>query len=66
MSDKTYDTIKIIALIAVPISTFILATLSALQVPHLDVVTAIVAAFNTLLGGLVEVSRRIYYGELEE
>lgn len=66
MSDKTYDTIKIIALIAVPVSTFILATLSALQVPHLDVVTAIFAAFDTLLGALVEVARRIYYRELGE
>ena len=66
MSDKTYDTIKIIALIAVPVSTFILAVLSALQVPNMDVITAIFAAFDTLLGAFVEVARRIYYRELGE
>lgn len=66
MSDKTYDTIKIIALIAVPVSTFILAVLSALKVSNMDVITAIFAAFDTLLGALVEVARRIYYRELGE
>lgn len=60
MSNKAYDTLKTIALIWTPISVFIVAVLSALAVPHLDVVTAILAALDTLLGSLVEIARRNY------
>ena len=60
MSNKAYDTLKTIALVWTPISVFIVAVLSALAVPHLDVVTAILAALDTLLGSLVEVARRQY------
>lgn len=60
MSNKTYDTLKLIALIAAPISVFIVAVLSALKVPQLDTVTAILAAVDTLLGSLVEIARKQY------
>ena len=60
MSNKVYDTLKLIALIAAPISVFIVAVLSALGVPQTEVVTAILAAFDTLLGSLVEIFRRQY------
>lgn len=60
MSNKAYDTLKTIALIWTPISVFIVAVLSALAVPHLDVATAILAALDTLLGSLVEIARKNY------
>ena len=60
MSNKTYDTLKLIALIATPVSVFIVAVLSALGVPQTEVVTAILAALDTLLGSLVEIARRNY------
>lgn len=60
MSNKAYDTLKLIALIAAPVSVFVVAVLSALNVPQLDVVTAILAAVDTLLGSLVEIARREY------
>lgn len=60
MSNKAYDTLKLIALIAAPVSVFIVAVLSALNVPQLDVVTAILAAVDTLLGSLVEIARKEY------
>lgn len=60
MSNKAYDTLKTIALVWTPVSVFIVAVLSALAVPHLDVVTAILAALDTLLGSLVEIARRQY------
>lgn len=60
MTNRMYDTLKTIALVWTPISVFIVAVLSALSVPHLDVVTAILAALDTLLGSLVEVARRQY------
>ena len=68
MSNRAYDTLKTIALVWTPISVFIVAVLSALAVPHLGVVTAILAALDTLLGSLVEVARRQYtktYGEVQ-
>lgn len=68
MTNKAYDTLKTIALIWTPVSVFIVAVLSALSVPHLDIATAILAALDTLLGSLVEVARRQYnrqYGEIQ-
>ena len=60
MSNKAYDILKLIALIAAPVSVFIVAVLSALGVPQTDTVTAILAALDTLLGSLVEIARRQY------
>lgn len=60
MSNKVYDTLKTIALVATPVSVFIVAVLSALGVPQTEVVTAILAALDTLLGSLVEIARRNY------
>lgn len=60
MSNKAYDILKLVALIAAPVSVFIVAVLSALGVPQTEVVTAILAALDTLLGSLVEIARRQY------
>lgn len=65
MSNKAYDTLKLIALIAAPVSVFIVAVLSALGVPQTDTVTAILAALDTLLGSLVEIFRRRYEKQFE-
>lgn len=65
MSNKAYDTLKLIALIAAPVSVFIVAVLSALGVPQTDTVTAILAALDTLLGSLVEIFRRQYEKQFE-
>ena len=60
MTDRTYDTLRLIALIAVPATTCIVAILSALGYAHTDVVAAILAAIDTYLGALVEIVRREY------
>lgn len=60
MSNKTYDTLRLIALIAVPATTCIVAILSALGYAHTDVVAAILAAIDTFIGALVEIVRRDY------
>lgn len=65
MTNKAYDTLKLIALVAAPVSVFIVAVLSALNVPQTDVVTAILAALDTLLGSLVEIFRRQYEKQFE-
>ena len=60
MTNKMYDTLRLIALIAVPATTCIVAILSALGYAHTDVVAAILAAIDTFLGTLVEIVRREY------
>lgn len=65
MSNKTYDTLRLIALIAVPATTCIVAILSALGYVHTDVVAAILAAIDTFLGALVEIVRRDYNNKQE-
>lgn len=65
MSNKAYDTLKLIALIAAPVSVFVVAVLSAIGVPQTDTVTAILAALDTLLGSLVEIFRRQYEKQFE-
>ena len=65
MSNRAYDILKLCALIAAPVSVFIVAVMSALKVPQTDVVTAILAALDTLLGSLVEIARRQYEKQFE-
>jgi len=63
MTNKVYDTLKLIALIAVPVTVLITSILTALNVPNLEVITAILAAIDTFLGSLVEIARREYEKE---
>lgn len=59
-NDKTYDTLKTISLIAIPVSTFIVAILGAYNYGQVERVTAVLAAVNTLLGALVKISSAEY------
>lgn len=60
MSDKTYDTIKNIALIVAPVITFIGALVSIWNVPFMTEITATLAAVDTLAGAIVIVAKKIY------
>lgn len=60
MSNKTYDTLKLIALIAVPVATFISAVLKIWNVPYTTEITATLAAVDTLLGALVAALKTQY------
>lgn len=66
MSNAVYDAIKIIALVAAPLSVFVVAVMSALGMAETQTVTAILAALNTLLGTFVEIARRVYEGSLHD
>ncbi len=59
-NDKVYDTLKTISLIAIPVSTFIVAILGAYNYGNVERVTAVLAAVNTLLGSLVKISGSQY------
>lgn len=62
-NDKVYDTLKTISLIAIPVSTFIVAILGAYNYGNVERVTAVLAAVNTLLGALVKISSAEYNKE---
>ena len=60
MSNKAYDIIKTIALVATPTITFIAAVISIWNIPHGAEITATLAALDTFLGGLVVVLKIKY------
>lgn len=61
MSNKSYDIIKIIALIILPaVTTFVGVTLEALNVSCSGVVLTIMTAFDVMLGTIIEKLSSIY------
>lgn len=62
MSDKVYDTLKIIALIVLPaITTFAGTTLTALNFEYTEVVVVIMTAFDTMIGTIIKKISSNYY-----
>ena len=66
MTNKTYDTIKAIALLAVQVLTFIGALCAIWNVPYCEQITASLAAIDALLGGIVVAAKKIYDGKEKE
>lgn len=66
MSDKTYNTIKNIALFAVPILAFAASLCTIWNVPYCEAITATLTAIDTLLGGIVIVAKKIYDDKQKE
>lgn len=66
MSNKTYDIIKIIALIILPaLTTFVGVTLEALDVSCTGVVVTIMTAFDAMVGGIIEKLSSMYKKKTE-
>ena len=66
LSNKTYDRIKIIALIFVPFCAFLSTILSIWNVPYTEQITATLVAIDTLLGALVQVASNFYNKKKEQ
>lgn len=60
MNNKTYDTLKLIALVAVPLVAFIGALCTIWNVPHSEQITATLTALDTLLGAIVAIVAKEY------
>ena len=60
LKNRTYDWLMPIALAAGPMCTFIVAVMTAWSMPHLDQVTATLAALETLLGSMLVISRKLH------
>lgn len=60
MSNKTFDTLRLVATIWAPIATFIAAILPVWGVPHAEELIKTTAALTVLLNALVQVLRTQY------
>lgn len=60
MTNKAYDTLKLVALIAVPAATFMSTILKIWDVPCATQITATLAALDTFLGALVAALKAQY------
>lgn len=60
MNNKTYDLIRLIGEIAVPVIAFITAICTIWNVPHCAEVTATLTALDTLIGAVVMILRKGY------
>lgn len=61
MSNKTYDKLKLVALIAVPTLAFIASLCSIWNVPHSEQITSTLTAIDTLIGAVVVIVAREYH-----
>lgn len=60
MKNSTYDALKVIGLVAVPIIVFLTALVNIWQIPYGDQIVATLAAVDVLIGAIVSVAKNIY------
>lgn len=60
MSNKLYDTLKLVALIATPVITFICAIINIWGIPYGDKIIASLSALDVLIGAIVVVAKKAY------
>ena len=60
MTNKTYDTLKLIALLIMPAGTCIAAILTAWGLPYGEQITATCAALDVFLGVVVKIAADVY------
>ena len=66
ISDKTYDIIKMVALIGAPVIVFLSALCNIWAVPHAAELTATLAAIDTLIGAVVTALKASYGKKVSE
>lgn len=60
LKDKTYDILKIVALLVLPIGTFIATFLNIWEIGYAEQVQQTFVALDVLVGVIVTVSNQIY------
>lgn len=63
MTNKQYDTLKMIALILTPVLAFMASLTNIWHVPYAEQIVATLTALDTLLGALVVIANKQYKGE---
>lgn len=65
MSNKTYDFLKNLCLIVIPLIAFISTICGIWNVPYTEQITGTLVALETFLGALVKISSNNYYKDKE-
>lgn len=60
MTNKTYDVLKNISLLAVPVLAFLASLCTIWNVPYTEQITATLTAIDTLLGAVVVAAAKAY------
>lgn len=60
MSDKTYDILKLIGLIAVPVITFLTALVDVWGIPYGPQIVATLSLIDVLIGAIVAIAKNVY------
>lgn len=60
MSNKTFDTLRLIEAIFVPLATFLIAMTDTWDVPHAAQIAATIAGLNVMFGAVIEALRKMY------
>lgn len=66
MSNKAYDTLKLIALILAPILAFAASIVNIWGVEHSEQIVASLTALDTLIGAIVVAASKMYHGDSED
>ena len=62
MSNRTYDTMKLIALILAPVLAFLASLVNIWGVQHGEQIVATLTAIDTLIGAIVVAANKMYKG----
>ena len=65
ISNRTYDKLKPVCLILLPLLTFLATVVTIWNVPHAHEIAATVAAIDTLIGTLLKLSSDSYHADAE-
>lgn len=65
MSNKTFDTLRLIEAVFVPLATFLIAMTDTWDVPYAAQIAATIAALNVCFGAVIETLRKIYNSSKE-
>ena len=57
---NTYDRLRLIGQIFIPVSAFIASMMEIFDVTHADIVTAVLTAVDMLIGSLITISKQEY------
>ena len=60
MSNKTYDTLKLIALILTPVLAFAASVANIWNIPHAEQIVATLTGIDTLVGAIVVALKSAY------
>lgn len=66
MTNKTYDTMKLISLLIAPIVVFVTALVQIWGIPYGAEIVATIGAIDVLFGAIVVIAKKKYDGKLDE